>query len=182
MTFEENHAIIPDLPKDLDCYKTQLVNLRNSYVAAQEAVNDHEETIKKFWSVVAALKEKNNLLRASQEQDLSCVAKVVNVQAQLENIEIKTRILNLKVIGWAIDMELRQLDVDQCYRYAAYLNRFFTESFFARCADHDAIAVLLFAHRLFTKCSIIEPQVLEKFNNSASGGDCSAVSVPQLSD
>lgn len=76
------------------------------------------------------------------------MSKVVNVQAQLENIEIKTWLLDGKDLGRAIDMKLRELDVDQCYRYAAYLGRFFPESFFARCADHDAIAVFLFVHGL----------------------------------
>ena len=185
MILEEKDDIIADLREELDRCKTQLVNLRNSYVAAQEAVNDHEGTIKKFRSVVAALREENHLLRASQEQDLSRVAKAVDVQAQLENIEFKTRLLDRKDLGRAIDMELRQLDVDQCYRYAAYLGRFFPESFFARGADHDAIAVLLFVPRLFTKCSIIERQVLEKFNSSTGcgGGDGSASAVaPQSSD
>ncbi len=186
MILEEKDDIIADLREELDRCRTQLVNLRNSYVAAQEAVNDHEGTIKKFRSVVAALREENHLLRASQEQDLSRVAKAVDVQAQLENIEFKTRLLDRKDLGRAIDMELRQLDVDQCYRYAAYLGRFFPESFFARGADHDAIAVLLFVPRLFAKCSIIERQVLEKFNSSTGsggGGDGSASAVaPQSSD
>ncbi|OTF81325.1 dynactin subunit 1-like protein [Euroglyphus maynei] len=162
MIIEEKDDIIADLRDEVDKFKTNLFNVRNSFMMAQETVQDHENTIKKFRELVAILKEENSMLRAAQEQDHSKVQQAVDVQKQLENIEFKTRLLDRKDVSRAIDMELRQLDIDQCYRHMIYLARFFPESFFIRGGDHDAIAVLLFIPRMFTKCHIIERQVLEK--------------------
>lgn len=164
MIIEEKDDIIADLREELDRYKTNLFNLKNSYIAMQEAVNDHENTIKKFREVVTALREENNSLRAAQAQDFTKVQQAVDVQKQLENIEFKTRLLDRRDLGRAIDMELRQLDVEQCYRYMVYLARFFPESFFVRGGDHDAVAVLLFVPRVFTKCCIVERQIFDKFS------------------
>lgn len=169
MIIEEKDEMIADLRDEVDKYKTNIVNLRNSHIATQEAVQDHENTIKKFREVVAMLREENSMLRAAQQQDMSKVQQAVDVQKQLENIEFKTRLLDRRDLSRAIDMELRQLDVDQCYRYMVYLARYFPESFFSRGGDYDAVAVLLFVPRIFTKCSIIERQIMEKYSNAGVG-------------
>ncbi|XP_075680207.1 LOW QUALITY PROTEIN: dynactin subunit 1-like [Dermatophagoides pteronyssinus] len=166
MIIEEKDDIIADLRDEVNKFKTNLVNIRNNFLMAQETVQDHENTIKKFRELVAILKDENNMLRAAQEQDHSKVQQAVDVQKQLENIEFKTRLLDRKDVSRAIDMELRQLDIDQCYRHMVYLARFFPESFFIRGGDHDAIAVLLFIPRMFTKCLIIERQILEKYSTT----------------
>ncbi|KAH7636473.1 dynactin subunit 1-like protein [Dermatophagoides farinae] len=166
MIIEEKDDIIADLRDEVDKFKTNLMNIRSSFVMAQETIQDHENTIKKFRELVSILKEENGMLRAAQEQDHTKVQQAVDVQKQLANIEFKTRLLDRKDVSRAIDMELRQLDIDQCYRHMIYLSRFFPESFFVRGGDHDAIAVLLFIPRMFTKCFIIERQVLEKHSTT----------------
>lgn len=167
MIIEEKDEIIADLRDEVDRYKTSLNNLRNSFIITNETVLDHENTIKKFRELVAMLKEENNSLRMAQENDLSKVQQAVDVQKQLENIEFKTRLLDRRDLSRAIDMELRQLDIEQSYRHMIYLACFFPESFFIRGGDHDAISVLLFIPRMFTKCSIIERQIVEKYSNIA---------------
>lgn len=176
MINEEKDDVIADLRDEVDKYKTNIVNLRNTHIATQEAIQDHENTIRKFREVVAMLKEENSMLRAAQKQDMNKVEQAVNVQKQLENIEFKTRLLDRKDLCRAIDMELRQLDVDQCYRHMVYLARFFPESFFSRGGDYDAISVLLFVPRMFVKCSILERQIVEKYS-MLSDSECNVDSV-----
>lgn len=165
MILEEKDEIIADLRDEADQYKTNLSNLKNSFVAAQEAINDREVTIKKFRELVVVLREQNEKLQAENAQDNDKGQQAVDIQQQLENIEFKARLLDRKDHSRAVDMELRQVDVEQCYRYMHYLARFFPESFFARGGDHDAIAVLLLVPRLASKCSIVERQVLDRYQN-----------------
>ncbi|KAI7689060.1 hypothetical protein SSS_00193 [Sarcoptes scabiei] len=168
MIIEEKDEIIADLRDEVDRFKTNLFNLRNTFIASQEAVQDHETTIKKFRELVTMLKDENSMLRTAKEQDSTKVQQAVDAQKQLENIEFKTRLLDRKDLTRTIDMELKQLDIEQCYRHMIYLSRFFPDSFFNRGGDHDSIAILLYVPRMFTKCCILERQIMEKYSTESN--------------
>ena len=71
----------------------------------------------------------------------------------MEMIDFKKMLADTKAFSKAIDMELRQCEIDQANLHVKYLNSYMSDSFMARGGDNEAILVILLVPRMLWKVS-----------------------------
>ena len=81
----------------------------------------------------------------------------------MEMIDFKKMLADTKAFSKAIDMELRQCEIDQANLHVKYLNSYMSDSFMARGGDNEAILVLLLIPRMLWKVTILSCQIKDKF-------------------
>uniref|UniRef100_A0A8B9FA85 Dynein associated protein domain-containing protein n=1 Tax=Amazona collaria TaxID=241587 RepID=A0A8B9FA85_9PSIT len=85
-----------------------------------------------------------------------------------EMFDFKIKFAETKAHAKAIEMELRQMEVQQANRHVSLLTSFMPDSFLRHGGDHDCILVLLLIPRLICKAELISKQAQERFELSES--------------
>uniref|UniRef100_A0A8C6Y379 Dynactin subunit 1 n=1 Tax=Naja naja TaxID=35670 RepID=A0A8C6Y379_NAJNA len=83
-----------------------------------------------------------------------------------EMFDFKIKFAETKAHAKAIEMELRQMEVQQANRHVSLLTSFLPDSFLRHGGDHDCVLVLLLLPRLVGKAELISRQAQEKFELS----------------
>uniref|UniRef100_A0A8C0F921 Dynactin subunit 1 n=1 Tax=Bubo bubo TaxID=30461 RepID=A0A8C0F921_BUBBB len=83
-----------------------------------------------------------------------------------EMFDFKIKFAETKAHAKAIEMELRQMEVQQANRHVSLLTSFMPDSFLRHGGDHDCVLVLLLIPRLICKAELISKQAQEKFELS----------------
>uniref|UniRef100_A0A8C6Y226 Dynactin subunit 1 n=1 Tax=Naja naja TaxID=35670 RepID=A0A8C6Y226_NAJNA len=129
--------------------------------AAQETVADYQQTIKKYRELTAHLQDVNRDLMSQQEASVER-----QQQPPPEMFDFKIKFAETKAHAKAIEMELRQMEVQQANRHVSLLTSFLPDSFLRHGGDHDCVLVLLLLPRLVGKAELISRQAQEKFELS----------------
>ncbi|XP_061439705.1 dynactin subunit 1 isoform X2 [Rhineura floridana] len=148
-----------ELREQLDMATARVREAEKRVEAAQETVADYQQTIKKYRELTAHLQDVNRELMNQQE------ASVERQQQQPppEMFDFKIKFAETKAHAKAIEMELRQMEVQQANRHVSLLTSFMPDSFLRHGGDHDCILVLLLIPRLICKAELISKQAQEKF-------------------
>ncbi|XP_016160831.1 PREDICTED: dynactin subunit 1 [Ficedula albicollis] len=85
-----------------------------------------------------------------------------------EMFDFKIKFAETKAHAKAIEMELRQMEVQQANRHVSLLTSFMPDSFLRHGGDHDCVLVLLLIPRLICKAELISKQAQERFELSES--------------
>ena len=127
--------------------------LERAREVAFEVIADHESTIHKFRDLVNKVQDQNAELRSALEK------KKPDATSAMEMIDFKKMLADTKAFSKAIDMELRQCEIDQANLQVRYLNSYMSDSFMARGGDNEAILVILLIPRYeyFRVYSVIYP-------------------------
>ena len=115
--------------------------LERAREVAFEVIADHESTIHKFRDLVNKVQDQNAELRSALEK------KKPDATSAMEMIDFKKMLADTKAFSKAIDMELRQCEIDQANLQVRYLNSYMSDSFMARGGDNEAILVILLVPR-----------------------------------
>lgn len=153
-----------ELREDIDLAHSKAREVERSRDAAYEIVADHETTIKKFRDLVTQVQEQNVELRCQLEKETNKPIKASSSAAEM--IDFKKMFAETKAHSKAIDMELRQCQVEQANNHVRLLSCYMSDSFTARGGDNEAVLVLLLVPRMSWKVSILVTQIKEKFVSS----------------
>nr|XP_056711173.1 dynactin subunit 1 [Euleptes europaea] len=153
-----------ELREQLDMATARVREAEKRVEAAQETVADYQQTIKKYRELTAHLQDMNRELMSQQE------ASVERQQQQPppEMFDFKIKFAETKAHAKAIEMELRQMEVQQANRHVSLLTSFMPDSFLRHGGDHDCVLVLLLIPRLICKAELISKQAQEKFELNES--------------
>ena len=154
---EDAREIELELREDLDLANGKIRELERTRDITKDVIADHETTINKFRDLVHKVQEQNAELRSTLEK------KKPEAISTMEMIDFKKMLADTKAFSKAIDMELRQCEVDQANLHTKYLSSYMSDSFTARGGDHEAILVLLLIPRMLFKVSILTSQIKDKF-------------------
>ena len=130
-----------ELREDIDLANGKIRELERGRQVNFEVIQDHEATIHKFRDLVSKVQDQNAELRSALEK------KKPDSTSAMEMIDFKKMLADTKAFSKAIDMELRQCEIDQANLHVKYLNNYMSESFMARGGDNEAILVLLLIPR-----------------------------------
>ncbi|XP_074889925.1 dynactin subunit 1 isoform X4 [Buteo buteo] len=147
-----------ELREQLDMASARVREAEKRVEAAQETVADYQQTIKKYRKLTARLQDMNRELMSQQEASAE-----KQQQPPPEMFDFKIKFAETKAHAKAIEMELRQMEVQQANRHVSLLTSFMPDSFLRHGGDHDCILVLLLIPRLICKAELISKQAQEKF-------------------
>ncbi|XP_046772438.1 dynactin subunit 1 isoform X7 [Gallus gallus] len=147
-----------ELREQLDLAAARVREAEKRVEAAQETVADYQQTIKKYRELTAHLQDVNRELMSQQEASAE-----KQQQPPPEMFDFKIKFAETKAHAKAIEMELRQMEVQQANRHVSLLTSFMPDSFLRHGGDHDCILVLLLIPRLICKAELISKQAQEKF-------------------
>lgn len=147
-----------ELREDIDLANGKIRELERARQVSLEVIADHESTIHKFRDLVSKVQDQNAELRSALD------AKKPDATSSMEMIDFKKMLADTKAFSKAIDMELRQCEIDQANLHVKYLNAYMSDSFMARGGDHEAILVLLLVPRMLWKINILSSQIKDKFS------------------
>nr|XP_048702447.1 dynactin subunit 1 isoform X7 [Caretta caretta] len=147
-----------ELREQLDMATARVREVEKRVEAAQETVADYQQTIKKYRELTAHLQDVNRELMNQQEASVER-----QQQPPPEMFDFKIKFAETKAHAKAIEMELRQMEVQQANRHVSLLTAFMPDSFLRHGGDHDCILVLLLIPRLICKAELISKQAQEKF-------------------
>ncbi|XP_068005457.1 dynactin subunit 1 isoform X3 [Melanerpes formicivorus] len=148
-----------ELREQLDMASARVRQAEKRVEAAQETVADYQQTIKKYRELTAHLQDVNRELLSQQEASAE-----KQQQPPPEMFDFKIKFAETKAHAKAIEMELRQMEVQQANRHLALLTSFMPDSFLRHGGDHDCVLVLLLIPRLICKAELISKQAQEKFD------------------
>ncbi|XP_052636889.1 dynactin subunit 1 isoform X2 [Harpia harpyja] len=148
-----------ELREQLDMASARVREAEKRVEAAQETVADYQQTIKKYRKLTAHLQDVNRELMSQQEASAE-----KQQQPPPEMFDFKIKFAETKAHAKAIEMELRQMEVQQANRHVSLLTSFMPDSFLRHGGDHDCILVLLLIPRLICKAELISKQAQEKFD------------------
>ncbi|XP_072717211.1 dynactin subunit 1 isoform X6 [Ciconia boyciana] len=148
-----------ELREQLDMATARVREAEKRVEAAQETVADYQQTIKKYRELTAHLQDVNRELMSQQEASAE-----KQQQPPPEMFDFKIKFAETKAHAKAIEMELRQMEVQQANRHVSLLTSFMPDSFLRHGGDHDCILVLLLIPRLICKAELISKQAQEKFD------------------
>ncbi|KAG8134241.1 putative Dynactin subunit 1 isoform 1 protein [Naja naja] len=121
---------------------------------------DLEEKVRELRETVGDL-DVNRDLMSQQEASVER-----QQQPPPEMFDFKIKFAETKAHAKAIEMELRQMEVQQANRHVSLLTSFLPDSFLRHGGDHDCVLVLLLLPRLVGKAELISRQAQEKFELS----------------
>ncbi|XP_030419794.1 dynactin subunit 1 isoform X2 [Gopherus evgoodei] len=147
-----------ELREQLDMATARVREAEKRVEAAQETVADYQQTIKKYRELTAHLQDVNRELMSQQEASVER-----QQQPPPEMFDFKIKFAETKAHAKAIEMELRQMEVQQANQHVSLLTSFMPDSFLRHGGDHDCILVLLLIPRLICKAELISKQAQEKF-------------------
>ncbi|XP_042322853.1 dynactin subunit 1 isoform X8 [Sceloporus undulatus] len=147
-----------ELREQLDMATARVREAEKRVEAAQETVADYQQTIKKYRELTAHLQDVNRELMSQQEASVER-----QQQPPPEMFDFKIKFAETKAHAKAIEMELRQMEVQQANRHVSLLTSFMPDSFLRHGGDHDCLLVLLLIPRLICKAELISKQAQEKF-------------------
>ncbi|XP_053110527.1 dynactin subunit 1 isoform X1 [Hemicordylus capensis] len=147
-----------ELREQLDMATARVREAEKRVEAAQETVADYQQTIKKYRELTAHLQDVNRELMSQQEASVER-----QQQPPPEMFDFKIKFAETKAHAKAIEMELRQMEVQQANRHVSLLTSFMPDSFLRHGGDHDCVLVLLLIPRLICKAELISKQAQEKF-------------------
>ncbi|NWX94370.1 DCTN1 protein, partial [Nothoprocta pentlandii] len=150
-----------ELREQLDMATARVREAEKRVEAAQETVADYQQTIKKYRELTAHLQDVNRELMSQQEASAE-----KQQQPPPEMFDFKIKFAETKAHAKAIEMELRQMEVQQANRHVSLLTSFMPDSFLRHGGDHDCVLVLLLIPRLVCKAELISKQAQEKFELS----------------
>ncbi|KAM3831493.1 dynactin subunit 1 isoform 2-T2 [Vipera latastei] len=150
-----------ELREQLDMATARVRESEKRVEAAQETVADYQQTIKKYRELTAHLQDANRELMSQQEASVER-----QQQPPPEMFDFKIKFAETKAHAKAIEMELRQMEVQQASRQVSLLTSFLPDSFLRHGGDHDCVLVLLLLPRLVGKAELISRQAQEKFELS----------------
>uniref|UniRef100_A0A8C5RV48 Dynactin subunit 1 n=1 Tax=Laticauda laticaudata TaxID=8630 RepID=A0A8C5RV48_LATLA len=150
-----------ELREQLDMATARVRESEKRVEAAQETVADYQQTIKKYRELTAHLQDVNRDLMSQQEASVER-----QQQPPPEMFDFKIKFAETKAHAKAIEMELRQMEVQQANRHVSLLTSFLPDSFLRHGGDHDCVLVLLLLPRLVGKAELISKQAQEKFELS----------------
>uniref|UniRef100_A0A670ZS57 Dynactin subunit 1 n=1 Tax=Pseudonaja textilis TaxID=8673 RepID=A0A670ZS57_PSETE len=150
-----------ELREQLDMATARVRESEKRVEAAQETVADYQQTIKKYRELTAHLQDVNRDLMSQQEASAER-----QQQPPPEMFDFKIKFAETKAHAKAIEMELRQMEVQQANRHVSLLTSFLPDSFLRHGGDHDCVLVLLLLPRLVGKAELISRQAQEKFELS----------------
>nr|XP_060635459.1 dynactin subunit 1 isoform X3 [Anolis sagrei ordinatus] len=148
-----------ELREQLDMATARVREAEKRVEAAQETVADYQQTIKKYRELTAHLQDVNRELMSQQEASAE-----KQQQPPPEMFDFKIKFAETKAHAKAIEMELRQMEVQQANRHVSLLTSFMPDSFLRHGGDHDCLLVLLLIPRLICKAELISKQAQEKFD------------------
>lgn len=126
---------------------------------------DRDQTILKFRELVHKLNEQIVELRdramSSQEAKFESTKAAANTI--VEAIDFKQMFAESKAYTRAIDLQLRQIELNQATEHVRLLSSFMPNTFMNRGGDHDAILMNLLLTRIAFKSDIIVEQARERF-------------------
>lgn len=154
---EEQKEIELDLNEKLDLTLGRLREAQREKEATLENLADREQTIHKFREIVAALQEERSDLLSRLEEATN---RPVAMPESMDYNKVFSETIAQKR---AIDVELRQLELEQKKQHVQFLTAFMPESFMGRGGDHDAILTLLLLSRFLLKCEILLSYIPDKF-------------------
>ncbi|XP_039919680.1 dynactin subunit 1 isoform X2 [Hirundo rustica] len=152
-----------ELREQLDMATARVRQAEKRVEAAQETVADYQQTIKKYRELTAHLQDVNRELMSQQEASAER-----QQQPPPEMFDFKIKFAETKAHAKAIEMELRQMEVQQANRHVSLLTSFMPDSFLRHGGDHDCVLVLLLIPRLICKAELISKQAQERFELSES--------------
>uniref|UniRef100_A0A8C3URF6 Dynactin subunit 1 n=1 Tax=Catharus ustulatus TaxID=91951 RepID=A0A8C3URF6_CATUS len=152
-----------ELREQLDMATARVREAEKRVEAAQETVADYQQTIKKYRELTAHLQDVNRELMSQQEASAE-----KQQQPPPEMFDFKIKFAETKAHAKAIEMELRQMEVQQANRHVSLLTSFMPDSFLRHGGDHDCVLVLLLIPRLICKAELISKQAQERFELSES--------------
>lgn len=155
-----------ELREQLDMATARVREAEKRVEAAQETVADYQQTIKKYRELTAHLQDVNRELMSQQEASVER-----QQQPPPETFDFKIKFAETKAHAKAIEMELRQMEVQQANRHVSLLTSFMPDSFLRHGGDHDCILVLLLIPRLICKAELISKQAQEKFELNENCGE-----------
>nr|XP_034995169.1 dynactin subunit 1 isoform X3 [Zootoca vivipara] len=147
-----------ELREQLDMATARVREAEKRVEAAQETVADYQQTITKYRELTAHLQDVNRELMNQQEASVER-----QQQPPPEMFDFKIKFAETKAHAKAIEMELRQMEVQQANRHVSLLTSFMPDSFLRHGGDHDCVLVLLLIPRLICKAELISKQAQEKF-------------------
>lgn len=101
--------------------------------------------------------------RALNSQEAKFENSKTNANTLVEAIDFKQMFAESKAYTRAIDLQLRQIDLNQATEHVRLLASFMPNTFMNRGGDHDAILVNLLLSRIVFKADIIVEQARERF-------------------
>ncbi|XP_036406874.1 dynactin subunit 1-like [Megalops cyprinoides] len=153
-----------ELREQVDLGRAQVREAEKRAEAAQETLADYQLTISKYRELTAHLQEVNRELTSQQV----ATAEQRERQPAADLFDFKIKFAETKAYAKAIEMELRQMEVQQANRHVSLLTSFMPNSFLRHGGDHHCILVLLLIPRLICKVELISRQTQEKFQLSES--------------
>ncbi|XP_049862850.1 dynactin subunit 1 isoform X4 [Schistocerca gregaria] len=157
---ENSREVEVELREELDLARAATREAIREKEAAFETIADREQTIIKFRELVKRQHEQCVELQQRLERESS-----KPVTAMPEILDFKKMFTETKAHTKAIDLELRQMDVQQSSQHVKYLAAYMPDTFMNRGGDHDAVLVLLLVPRMLWKADILLSQVRDKFPN-----------------
>ena len=127
-----------------------------------ETVLDRDQTILKFRELVQKLNDQIQDVRERINQN-ETTNKTVKEQTIAETIDFKQMFAESKAYTRAIDLQLRQIELQQTNEHVKFLTAYMPDTFMNRGSDHDAILVILLVSRIVFKSGIIVSQTRERF-------------------
>ncbi|XP_015275267.1 PREDICTED: dynactin subunit 1 [Gekko japonicus] len=146
------------LQKHMEKKNLELETFRQQKEKLQEELKQGERTIDELKE-----QEVNRELMSQQEASVER-----QQQPPPEMFDFKIKFAETKAHAKAIEMELRQMEVQQANRHVSLLTSFMPDSFLRHGGDHDCVLVLLLIPRLICKAELISKQAQEKFELNES--------------
>lgn len=155
---ESNHELELDLREELDLAMSGKREALRERDATLETIVDRDQTIIKFRELVQKLNDQ--MLEMRERTETSTRPPKENLA---DTIDFKQMFAESKAFTRAIDLQLRQIEINQAQEHCRLLSAYMPETFLARGSDHDAILVILLISRLVYKSGIIVNQARERF-------------------
>lgn len=186
---ESNHDLEMDLREEIDManaakrevfinffedYQKGLVINRNLFYfqlqrekdATIETILDRDQTILKFRELVHKLNEQIVEYReraSNSNENTSKFDGSRNNENIVETIDFKQMFAESKAYTRAIDLQLRQIELNQATEHVRLLTSFMPNTFMGRGGDHDSMLTILLLSRIILKSDIIVGQARERF-------------------
>lgn len=155
---ENNHELEMDLREELDLALSAKREALRERDATVETIVDRDQTIIKFRELVQKLNDQMIEMRERNETSTKPVKENI-----ADTIDFKQMFAESKAFTRAIDLQLRQIEINQAQEHCRLLSAYMPETFLARGSDHDAVLVILLISRLVYKAGIIVSQTRERF-------------------
>lgn len=155
---ESNHELELDLREELDLAMSGRREALRERDATLETIVDRDQTIIKFRELVQKLNDQ--MMEMREQTETSSKAPKENIA---DTIDFKQMFAESKAFTRAIDLQLRQIEINQAQEHCRLLSAYMPETFLARGSDHDAILVILLISRLVYKSGIVVNQARERF-------------------